>query len=130
MVPSTMISMLGSNSRVATLFIFIFCIRRFLTVPRFLPVYGSRFALSASGVRRLLGRAKYISAPCGWEQGVKWGHIRVASGPDGIGRAYSRVLFGFPASMEIFPKLIYLPYGALYWFSRPWGGKIRDILVK
>ena len=43
-----------------------------------------RFALRAHGLRRLLRRANFISAPCGWEQGVKWDHIRVGSGPGGI----------------------------------------------
>ena len=51
MVPST-ISMLGSFSG----------LRRF-----FLP-----FTVHTHGLRRLLRRAKYISAPCGWEQGAKW----------------------------------------------------------
>ena len=35
------------------------------------------------GLRRLLRRADYISAPCGWEQGAKWDQIRVGSGPGG-----------------------------------------------
>ena len=38
---------------------------------------------SLHGLRRLLRRADYISAPCGWEQGAKWGYIRVRSGPGG-----------------------------------------------
>ena len=56
-----------------------------------------RFALRAHGLRRLLRRANYISAPCGWEQGAKWDHIRVGSGLGGI-RGANKGLFSFPAS--------------------------------
>ena len=44
----------------------------------------SRLTLHAHGLRRLLRRTNYISAPCGWERGAKRDHIRVGSGPDGV----------------------------------------------
>ena len=44
---------------------------------------GARRSRCQVGLRRLLRRADFISAPCGWEQGAKWGQIRVGSGPGG-----------------------------------------------
>ena len=46
-----------------------------------------RFALRAHGLRQLLRKANSICAPCGREQGAKWDHIGVGSGPGGIRRA-------------------------------------------
>ena len=110
MVPSTMISMLGFNTRVATLFSFFH--RTILTVRRFLTVYGSRFALTASGgswggqiiFLHLVGGNR---VPNGITSG--WDQVRMGSGEP------SRVLFCFPALMEnISRKLFFVPCGRLY----------------
>ena len=61
-------------------------------------------------------RPQYILAPCGWEQGAKWHHIRVGSGT-------GEITFG---SLLLFAYLRFptgnfaryfsgLPIGELYW---------------
>ena len=106
MVPSTMSSMLGSTP-VCDAFC-IFCIRRDF----YLSTISDRLRSTrrARGLRRLLRRAEYISAPCGWEQGAKWSHIRVGSGPDGIRRAKPGTVLFTRFKGECSEKLIDLPY--------------------
>ena len=99
----------GFNSRVATVFYF----SHPMILDRSTISDRLRFALRPHGLRRFLRRTGYIFAPCGWEQGAKWDHIRVGL------EEPSRGLFCFPAFYgKRFQKPMYLQHGELYCLER------------